>query len=41
MCKNGSLNGSHLNPEKFFWEGIRKLPERWEKFVANNGYFFE
>ena len=25
--------------EKFFWDSIIKLPERWGKCVANNGYF--
>lgn len=25
----------------FFWRGIRKLPERWEKVVANDGQYFE
>lgn len=28
-------------PEKFFWDGIHKLPERWEKCIVNDGNFFE
>jgi [histone H3]-lysine36 N-dimethyltransferase SETMAR len=27
--------------EEFFWRGIHKLPERWAKCVASNGYYFE
>jgi [histone H3]-lysine36 N-dimethyltransferase SETMAR len=27
--------------EQFFWRGIHKLPERWEKVVANDGQYFE
>jgi len=30
-----------LKPEKFFWGSIYKLPEKWEKCLANNGYIFE
>ena len=26
---------------QFFWRGIHKLPERWEKCVASDGYYFE
>lgn len=26
---------------RFFWRGIHKLPERWEKCVATNGHYFE
>ncbi|EGI59641.1 Mariner Mos1 transposase [Acromyrmex echinatior] len=26
--------------ESFFRDGIRKLPERWEKIVASNGQYF-
>ncbi|GFY14941.1 mariner Mos1 transposase [Trichonephila clavipes] len=25
----------------FFWHGIHKLPERWGKCVANDGYYLE
>jgi [histone H3]-lysine36 N-dimethyltransferase SETMAR len=25
----------------FFCNGIRQLPERWEKVVANDGQYFE
>ena len=27
--------------EIFFWRGIHKLPERWEKCVASDGKYFE
>lgn len=27
--------------EKFFWRGIHKLPERWEKCIASEGKYFE
>ncbi|GFW69344.1 mariner Mos1 transposase [Trichonephila clavipes] len=27
--------------EHFFWRGIHKLPERWGKCVASDGYYFE
>ena len=27
--------------EKFFWSGIHKLPERWEKVVTSDGQYFE
>ena len=27
--------------EKFFWDGIHKLPERWEKVAASDGQYFE
>lgn len=26
---------------QFFWRGIHKLPERWEKCVASDGHYFE
>lgn len=26
---------------EFFWRGIHKLPERWEKCIANEGQYFE
>lgn len=26
---------------QFFWRGIHKLPERWEKCVDSDGYYFE
>ena len=28
-------------PAQFFWDGIHKLPERWEKVIASNGKYFE
>jgi len=27
--------------EAFFRHGIHMLPERWEKVVASDGYYFE
>lgn len=27
--------------EQFFWQGIHKLHERWEKCVGSNGQYFE
>ena len=26
---------------QFFWEGIHKLPERWERVVLSDGHYFE
>lgn len=26
---------------QFFWQGIHKLPERWEKVIASDGQYFE
>ena len=26
---------------QFFWDGIYKLPERWEKVIASDGQYFE
>ena len=26
---------------QLFWEGIHKLPERWEKVIASDGQYFE
>ena len=28
-------------PAQFFWDGIHKLPERWEKVIASDGQYFE
>ena len=28
-------------PAQFFWDGILKLPERWEKVIALDGQYFE
>lgn len=28
-------------PAQFFWDGIHKLPERWEKVVGSDGQYFE
>ena len=28
-------------PTQFFWDGIHKLPERWEKVIASDGQYFE
>lgn len=27
--------------EKFYWDGIHELPERWEKCAASDGKYFE
>ena len=27
--------------EEFFWRGIHKLSERWEKCIVNEGKYFE
>jgi len=34
--KIGSKIGS--SPKTFFRDGIRKLPERWEKIIGSDGY---
>ena len=28
-------------PAQFFWDGLHKLPERWEKVIASDGQYFE
>ena len=28
-------------PAQFFWDGIHKLPERWENVIASDGQYFE
>ena len=28
-------------PAQSFWDGIHKLPERWEKIIASDGPYFE
>ena len=28
-------------PVQFIWDGIHKLPERWEKAIASDGQYFE
>lgn len=28
-------------PAQFFWDGIHKLPERWEKVIDSDGQYFE
>ena len=28
-------------PAQLFWDGIHKLPERWEKVIASDGQIFE
>ena len=28
-------------PAQFFWDGIHKLPERWEKVIASDGQYFK
>jgi len=32
---------SGLKDEEFFWRGIHKLPERWEKCIVSEGKYFE
>ena len=27
-------------PAQFFWDGIHKLPERWEKVIDSDGQYF-
>jgi [histone H3]-lysine36 N-dimethyltransferase SETMAR len=27
--------------QEFFWHGIHKLPDRWEKCIASDGQYFE
>ena len=27
-------------PAQFFWDGIHKLPERWEKVIVTDGQYF-
>lgn len=39
--KIGSPLGSSQKKKHFFENGIRKLPERWEKVVASDGQYFE
>jgi len=31
----------HWQPKDFFLSGIRKLPDRWRKFIANQGDYAE
>ena len=31
----------HWQPKHFFLSGIRKLPDRWRKFIANQGDYVE
>ncbi|VVC27606.1 Hypothetical protein CINCED_3A008797 [Cinara cedri] len=28
-------------PAEFFRKGIRELPDKWEKFIASDGQYFE
>ena len=30
-----------LKEKGFFWRGVQKLPERWKKYVASEGKYFE
>ena len=32
---------SAAKPAQFFWDGIHKLTERWEKVIASDGQYFE
>jgi len=38
--ENGLMSGASKD-EKFFWCGIHKLPERWEKCIVSEGKYFE
>jgi len=31
----------HWQSKDFVLSGIRKLPDRWRKFIANQGYYVE
>lgn len=39
--KNWLDNWLASKTEKFFWDGIHKLPERWEKVILSDGQYFE
>lgn len=39
--RNWLDNWFALKDEQFFWRGIHKLPERWEKCINFNGNYFE
>ena len=39
--KNGSIRGSPQKTHHFIRDGIRKLSERWEKVVINDGQYFD
>ena len=39
--KNWLDSFSAAKPAQFFWDGIHKLPERWEKVIASDGQYFE
>ena len=30
-----------LKDQRFYWQGIHKLAERWQKCVTSNGQYFE
>uniref|UniRef100_G1Q736 Mos1 transposase HTH domain-containing protein n=1 Tax=Myotis lucifugus TaxID=59463 RepID=G1Q736_MYOLU len=35
------LSSTSKQQEKFYWDSIHKLPERWGKCVASDGHYFE
>jgi len=39
--ENGLMSGLLRKDEEFFWHGIHKLPERWEKCIVSEGKYFE
>ena len=39
--KNWLDSFSAAKPAQFFWDGIQKLPERWEKVIASYGKYLE
>jgi hypothetical protein len=39
--QNWVANWIQGQKKEFWWEGIRKLPERWAKVVASDGQYFE
>jgi len=41
QLKNWVIQWFASKDEQFYWRGIHKLPERWEKCVANDGQYFE
>ena len=40
-CRKMAWWLDHFERCTIFWEGIHKLPERWEKYVTSDGPYFE
>ena len=38
--KNWLVSFLAAKPAQFFWNGIHKFPERWEKVIASDGQYF-